>query len=192
MNSEMQSVRLVYAKRLLLIGLMIWPSLCPSGSPGGQTLSSLDRERARGMLNVIKGDLKKNYYDPAMHGMDLDARFKAADEKMNGATSNGQLFSIIAQALIDLNDSHTFFIPPQRTSRTEYGWQMHMVGEHCYVTAVKPGGDAEAKGLKVGDAVLSVDRFTPDREHLWIIKYLYYSLRPAGGMSLVVQSPGGQ
>ena len=145
MNSEMQSVRLVYAKRLLLIGLMIWPSLCPSGSPGGQTLSSLDRERARGMLNVIKGDLKKNYYDPAMHGMDLDARFKAADEKMNG-------------------DSHTFFIPPQRTSRTEYGWQMHMVGEHCYVTAVKPGGDAEAKGLKVGDAVLSVDRFTPDWE----------------------------
>src|SRR5262249_36193670 len=149
------------------IGLMVGPLLFWSSVSNSQTLSNLDRDRARGMLNAIRDDLKKNYYDPAMHGMDVDARFKAADEKMKQATSNGQLFSIIAQAVIDLNDSHTFFIPPQRTSRTEYGWQWQMIGDQCYVTAIKPGSDAEAKGLKVGDAVISIDRFTPDREHLW-------------------------
>ena len=24
------------------------------------------------MVNLIKGDIKKNYYDPAFHGMDLE------------------------------------------------------------------------------------------------------------------------
>lgn len=38
--------------------------------------SSFDRDRARTMLNVIKGDIKKNYYDPTFRGIDLDARFK--------------------------------------------------------------------------------------------------------------------
>ena len=105
------------------------------------------------MLKVIKEDIKRNYYDATYRGMDLDARFAAADEKMKGATSLGQIFGIIAQAMADLNDSHTFFIPPSRITKTQYGWQMKMVGETCYVTAVKPGSDAEAKGLKVGDAV---------------------------------------
>ncbi len=36
--------------------------------------SDFDRERGRMMLNTIKNDLKKNYYDPNFHGMDVDAR----------------------------------------------------------------------------------------------------------------------
>jgi carboxyl-terminal processing protease len=124
--------------------------------------------------------------------MDLDARFTAADEKLKQATSLGQVFGIIAQAMADLNDSHTFFIPPSRTLKTEYGWQMQMVGDTCYVTAVKPDSDAEAKGLKVGDAVISIDGFGPTRENLWKMQYLYYALNPKPGMRIVVQSPNGQ
>ncbi|MGH9880180.1 MAG: hypothetical protein ACRD6N_01995, partial [Pyrinomonadaceae bacterium] len=71
----------------------IWPSYA-------QAPSSFDIERGRIMLKVIKEDLKKNYYDPAYRGMDVEARFKTADEKMKQATSLGQIMGIIAQALL--------------------------------------------------------------------------------------------
>jgi C-terminal processing protease CtpA/Prc len=149
-------------------------------------------DRARIMLSAIKDDVKKNYYDPNYHGIDIDARFKLSDDKLKQASSQGQLWGIIAQTLADLNDSHTFFLPPQKTVRTDYGWRMQMVGDYCYVGAVKPGSDAEAKGVKPGDEVLSIDGRVPDRDNLWLIQYLYYGLRPQPGMRLVVKNPTGE
>lgn len=154
--------------------------------------SGFDRERGRMMLDSIKNDLKRNYYDPAYHGIDIDARFKQADEKIKSATSLGQIFGIIAQALIDLEDSHTYFVPPGRSYSTEYGWQMQMIGEKCYVVAVKPGSDAEAKGLREGDEIYTLDGYGPIRENLWKILYSYQALRPQPGMRLVVIKPNGQ
>lgn len=153
---------------------------------------SFERQRGADMLQTIKSDLKKNYYDSTFHSMDVDARFKAAAEKMKQATSTGQILGIIAQALIDLNDSHTFFLPPSHASRTDYGWQMQIIGDKCYVVAVKPGSDAEAKGLKAGDEVYSIDGFAPTRDTLWKMKYLYYTLRPRAGMHLVLQDADGK
>jgi C-terminal processing protease CtpA/Prc len=158
----------------------------------GQQPSSFERDRGRGMLSTIKEDLRKNYYDPNFHGMDLEARFKTADEKIKQAQSLGQIMGIIGQVLIDLNDSHTFFLPPGRANKTEYGWQMQMFGENCYVTAVKPGSDAALKGLKEGDKIESIDGRTPNRDNLWILKYLYHALRPQPGMRLVVVKPDGE
>jgi len=154
--------------------------------------SGFDRDRGRIMLNVIKSDIKKNYYDPNFHGMDLDARFKVAEEKIKQATSLGQIFGIIAQTLIELEDSHTFFLPPSRPFTTEYGWQMQMIGDKAYVVAVKPGSDAEAKGLKEGDEVYSMDGYGPIRENMWKLLYTYNALRPKPGMHLQVIKPGGQ
>ena len=94
-----------------------------------QPVSKFDIERFRIVLGNIKEDLKKNYYDPTYHGMDLDARFKAADETMRQATSLGQILGIIAQVILDLNDSHTFFLPPGRSYRTDYGWRMRIIGD---------------------------------------------------------------
>ena len=159
---------------------------------GQQPPSSIDRDRGRAMLRVIKDDLKQNYYDPKYHGMDLDARFKIADEKIKDATSLGQIFGIIAQALIDLEDSHTFFLPPGRSYNTEYGWQMQIIGDKCYVVAVKPGSDAEAKGLREGDEIYTIDGFGPVRENIWKIQYTYRALRPQPGMRLVVIKPDGK
>ena len=159
---------------------------------GQQAPTSFDRERGHVMLRAIKDDLKKNYYDPAYHGIDLETRFKAADEKIKEATSVNQIFGIIAQALIDLDDSHTFFLPPGRASKTEYGWRMKIVGAKCYVSAVQPGSDAEAKGLKEGDEIYAIDGFGPTRENLWKLEYSYFGLRPRGGMHLFVIKPDGQ
>src|SRR5947207_9475900 len=83
-----------------------------------QPPTKFEIERARIMLDVIKSDVKKNYYDPNYHGLDIETRFKAADEKLKQAISISQLWGIIAQALADLNDSHTYFLPPSKRART--------------------------------------------------------------------------
>ncbi len=165
--------------------------LCAALPARAQSLS-LDRDRCRGMLQTIKEDLKKNYYDPTFRGMNLDERFKQADEKLKAATDRGQMFAIIAQVLIEFDDSHTYFLPPGRTMRVDYGWRMQVVGENCYVSAVRPGSDAEAKGLKVGDLVLQAGGYVINRDNLWKFEYLYNTLKPQAGIRVVVQSPGGQ
>src|SRR5438067_1343693 len=101
------------------------------------------------------------------------------------------MYGIIAQAVLDLNDSHTTFVPPSRTARINYGWRMQMIGDKCFVTAVQPGSDAEAKGLKPGDQVLSVNGFQPTRDNLWKMQYLFNVLRPQPGLQVEVVSPGG-
>ena len=81
-----------------------------------QSLSSQDRDRAVIMLKAARDDIRKNYYDPNFRGIDLDAKTKAAEERIKQAKSNGEVFGIIAQMLLDFNDSHTIFLPPQRLS----------------------------------------------------------------------------
>jgi C-terminal processing protease CtpA/Prc len=176
--------RFALAAALFLLALSAQPS-------AAQKLGEYDRERGRQMLKTLKDDIKKNYYDPTFRGIDLEARFREADEAIKQAQSNGQIFGIIAQVLVGFNDSHLYFIPPQRPARTDYGWQMQMVGDRCYVSAVKPGSDAEAKGLQEGDIVRAVDGMVPTREDLWKIEYLLYGLRPQAGTRVVVERPGG-
>jgi C-terminal processing protease CtpA/Prc len=155
----------------------------------GQKLDRLERERAKDMLNAIKGEIKSKYYDSTYHGIDLDARFKVAESAIDKATSMGQAFGIIAQAVLELNDSHTTFYPPQRTAIFEYGWRWQMVGNSCFITAVKPKSDAEKQGLKVGDEVLEVEGFRPTRKEMWKVSYYYNVLSPRVGLKLKVKSP---
>lgn len=179
-----------FVARIVAIALVL-AGVAASKGASAQSLSATDRDRGHTMLKVIKNEIKKNYYDSTFRGIDLEARFKTAEDKVDAASSVGQVFGIVAQVLLDFEDSHLFFLPPQRSDSVDYGWQMQMIGDRCYVSAVKPGSDAEAKGLKPGDQVKAVDAFSPTRENLWKLKYLYYALRPQPGMRLIVQSPNG-
>ena len=42
-------------------------------------IESIDRDRARLMLTNIKDKLRKKYYDPGFHGVDIEGRFREAD-----------------------------------------------------------------------------------------------------------------
>ncbi len=166
--------------------------LAPTRPILAQSLSSQDRDRGIIMLKAARDDIRKNYYDPAFRGIDLEARSKLAEEKIKQAKSNAEVFGIIAQMLLDFNDSHTVFLPPPRSAHIEYGWQMQSFGDDCYIIAVKPKSDAEAKGLKPGDKVLRVDGVSPNRANLWIYYYLYNALSPRPVINIEVQSPGEQ
>jgi len=181
--------RLARRARLAFAAVALLCLAAPPQPARAQSLSALDRDRARGMLDVIKNALKNNYYDPAYHGMDVEARFKAAKEKLDDARSLGQAFAIVAQALVDLNDSHTLFLPPPRAARVDYGWRVQMIGDRAYVVAVRPGSDAEAQGVREGDEVLSLDGFRPSRDNLWKMIYRYFTLAPAASVRMELRPP---
>jgi C-terminal processing protease CtpA/Prc len=173
----------------LLTSALMAALLCASAR--AQSLSTLDRDRGRAMLETLRDDIRKNYYDPAFRGIDLDEHFRTAEEKIRQATSLSQVYAIVEQALMDFDDSHLYFIPPPSSSRYEYGWRMQMVGDKCFVTGVKPGSDGEKKGLQAGDQIVSVDGFEPTRDNHWKMLY-YYGLRPKRSVKLSVRKPGGE
>lgn len=160
----------------------------------GQTSKDLERDRNRGvvMLSLVKDYIKEFYYDPAYHGMDLNARFKVAEDHIREAANISQILGIIAQVMVELNDSHTFFIPPSRPVEVDYGWKMQMIGDSCFVTVVDADSDAQTQGLKPGDQVLALDGFRPSRESIWKMEYNYNVLRPQPGKRIVVRTPSGQ
>jgi C-terminal processing protease CtpA/Prc len=144
-----------------------------------ESLRGEDRGIAKDMLHTVHDDIKKNYYDKTYKGLDIDARFKVAEKKIETAPSMNQALADIAGAVDALGDSHTFFIPPPRPYKHSYGWEMQPIGDSdCFVTVVRPGSDAEKKGLKPGDQVLTVNGYSAIREDMWKIKYVFNILRP--------------
>jgi carboxyl-terminal processing protease len=154
-------------------------------------MSSLNRDRVIEMLDNVAKDIRKHYYDPELHGLDWDAKVAEAKNKIKQETSLGMALAHIAAALDTLNDSHTFFLPPQRPVRHDYGFQTAMIGDLCYVTRVRPDSDAEAKGVKPGDEVLAIQGYAPNREILWKMDYRYKVLRPQPELQLALRDPAG-
>jgi carboxyl-terminal processing protease len=154
-------------------------------------MSNLDRGRVLEMLDNVSKDVRKHYYDPDFHGLDWDAKVAEAKNRIKKETSLGMAFAYVAWALDGLNDSHTFFLPPQRPLRHDYGFQTQMIGDQCYVTRVRPGSDAEAKGAKPGDEVLAIEGYRPTRKILWKMDYRFRVLRPQPDLQISLRDPAG-
>ncbi|PYP92797.1 MAG: hypothetical protein DMG65_03135 [Candidatus Angelobacter sp. Gp1-AA117] len=157
-----------------------------------QKFDDYGRGLAREMLRNIAEDVKKHYYDPKFHGIDFDARVRAADEQLKHANSVTESYKIIASALDGLNDRETYFVPPYGGFLHDYGWQMQMIGNHCYVTRVRPKSAAEDKGLKPGDEVLSVNGVTPSRENFADLQYILRLLSPQPELRVQLRDASGQ
>lgn len=179
-----------YFQSVLLALCLSLPALSQQNQP--QKLSSLDRERAETMLDRVAADVRKHYYDPKFHGLDWDARIREAKQRIDASPSLNMAISHVAGALDSLNDSHTFFVPPARPYRHDYGFRMQMFGNHCYLIRVRPGSDAESKGLRAGDEVLSVNGFNPAREDFWRMEYVFNTLRPQPSLRMELRGAAGQ
>jgi C-terminal processing protease CtpA/Prc len=77
------------------------------------------------------------------------------------------------------------------TKIVDYGFSWQMIGHKCYVTNVEAGSDAEAKGLKVGDVITGFENYSPTRENVWLMTYVWYRLDPRLGLKVFVEVPGG-
>jgi len=150
-----------------------------------------NRDRGLVLLGEIKSALKREYYDLGFRGIDIDARFKTAEAQIKTEDMNWQIYRTIAQVLSELRDSHTAFVPPDRLFRVEYGFTTMLVGEKCYVTEVKKGSDAEAKGMQAGDEIVSFSNLSPGRTNYSKISYIIYSLDPQEELNLVIKALDG-
>jgi C-terminal processing protease CtpA/Prc len=144
------------------------------------------------MLEFIRKTISETYYDKNYRGIDLDAIFKSYAEKLKKSQSDQESLTLIAAAVIELDDSHTIFLPPSFDQRVDYGWVMKMVGDSCVVTLVKPQSDAEKQGLKAGDVVLSIDGMQTSRSSLWKLEYFFRYLNPQKVRQLIVQTAEGK
>lgn len=168
---------------VLLVSALAWSQQ--------QQMSSLERGRALDILQTVSTDVRKHYYDPKFHGVDFDAQISRAKEQIQKETSFNMAMSHIAAALDTLNDSHTFFLPPQHAYHHDYGFQYQMFGNQCFVTRVRPKSNAESKGIKPGDEIVTLNGYNVNRDDYWKIQYVFSVLRPQPGLRLVLRDPVG-
>ena len=154
-----------------------------------QEMTNLERGQAQDMLQVVANDVRKHYYDPKLHGVDWDAAVAKAKQQIAATNSMNMAISYIAAAVDSLSDSHTTFFPPERLHRYYYGWRYQAIGDRCYITHIRPNTDADRKGVKPGDEVLTINGILPDRNTLWKMEYVLETLRPQSTLKLLLQVP---
>ena len=185
-------------RKSLLISLICFlfavssPSLFSQDTKGKKEIElNFNDRRAREMsLNILdemEKILRKYYYDPNMRGIDLKARIEEAKTRVKSRQHNWQMYRVFVQVLLDFDDSHTRVILPPRPDHFEYGFGLQMVGSSCVVTSVQKDSDAYKQGLRVGDVVLTLGRFTPNRRDLWKMLEVIYKLDPVNVLDLRIR-----
>ena len=169
--------------RLLLLAAIL-PSV------RGDT-ASLQLEIARDMLQPVKQQIREEFYDPAFTGVDFDGVFRAAEQQLAGARSTSEVYAIVAQAVINLGDSHTRFAPPPRPVLVKYGWALQIIGQNINVQAVQPGSDAEKQGVKPNERVLAINGMSVNHDSLHVIRYLLVALNPQAEVRVQLQDGTG-
>lgn len=155
-------------------------------------MDRIERQTMLTILSTLKKDVKKRYYDPGYHGIDIEKRFTAAAKRLKEVRTTSQALVVIAQVFLDFDDSHLFFLPPVTNIDVEYGFRTLMIGEKCVVNTVRPKSDAEKQGLSPGDQLLSIEGFRPNRSNLWKIDYFFDILSKRKQLNLTVLKPGNE
>jgi C-terminal processing protease CtpA/Prc len=173
----------------ILLALLV-QQVCAAAQ--AKDMTNEERHQVDIMLSQVSIDVAKHYYDPKLHGVDWDARVKVVKDQIKQEKSLNMAMAHIAAALDSLNDSHTFLIPPSRPYVLDHGWTLQMIGDKCFVTRVRPNGDAETHGVKAGDQLLAINGYRIGRDNLRKIEYAFNVLRPLPQLTVTLVSPQGE
>lgn len=154
-------------------------------------MSKDDQALIAAMLRTAHDDVRNYYYDPRIRGLDWDGLYQKWDAKIPKAQNVGEGMRLVTAFLRELNDSHTFLLPPLRSVRMDYGYRLEEIGEACFVTQVRPNTDAAAK-LRIGDQVLKLDDYLVTREDFHALQYYRVSLAQRNGTVMTVRTPTGE
>ncbi|HWG38558.1 MAG TPA: S41 family peptidase [Terriglobales bacterium] len=153
-------------------------------------ITSAQRMMAISMLENLRDAVQKDYYDPALHGVNLPARYETYKAQLAKAPTLGDAFRVLAAFLSGLNDSHTFFDPPPRSYDVHYGYRMRIEGDRAFIAAVRPGSDAAVK-LHPGDEIVKLEGYSVNRKDAWQLEYFLDALAPRGGLHFSLLAPDG-
>jgi len=156
-----------------------------------QKMNSADLDRAEGMLHDARDAVKKYYYDPKYHGVDLDARYREYEERIKAAPDLNNGMRMVAAFLSGLKDSHTYFVPPPRPFEWDYGFRIELVGNTGYISRLRPETDAASK-LQLGDQILGFDTYAVNRTDFHDLWYTFDNLMPQPRVQLDVRDPDGR
>ena len=155
-------------------------------------ISKADRDTALGILDNVSKGVHNLYFDPKMGGLDWNAVIASAKAKISQSNSMNEALTQIAVAVSALNDSHTVFEPPARPYKLDFGVDYQLIWNRCFVMQVRPGSDAETKGLKPGGEILAIDGIAPRRQNFQNIQYLIYTLDPRPDLHLKMRYASGE
>lgn len=181
--------------RIALVALMVCvfafsTSAQQAGEERESLMDSRSRERTLVMLRQAQEHVRKYYFDPTFKGRDLDAQFKAYDAKIRTARTLNEGLALVAAFLDELDDSHTFFVPPARPYDFDYGYALQAYGSAVRVSQIRPGS-AAASRLRIGDEVTAVNGVPVTRGRLRTIWRVLALLSPQPATQLTIRAPDG-
>lgn len=122
-NGIMNFRRLLNALSLsLAMGLAFVAAPAFAERPGTQTAPQLDRERARMNQRVfdrVWSDVRREYYDPGLHGVDWNAARRTWRPQALAATDDRGLYRALNAMLDLLDDDHAGAAPPAVARRQD-------------------------------------------------------------------------
>ena len=89
-----------------------------------------DRKYVVEMLHTIQNDLDTKYFDQTFHGVDMKARFRVAETRIQTSKSYREAMENLEWVLEGLDDSHTFLIPPLQPFQADYGFEFQFYGNN--------------------------------------------------------------
>jgi carboxyl-terminal processing protease len=176
-----------------ICGVMLCALLAPLVCRAQQApaMTKDQQEMVAVILREARDEVKKNYYDATLHGLDWDALYKQYTGSLAKARNLGEGYRVVAAYLEELKDSHTYFMPPWSPIHLDYGFRYALVGDTCYIIQLRPGSDAAAK-LRIGDQVVKMSGFTVNRGDFHDIQYYFNLLAPQTAVRFELLSPAGE
>src|SRR4051812_42791560 len=147
-----------------------------------------ERDRMKMVLNAVAGDVKKNYYDPELKGLDWKGLHEQTKQKIDNAKSVSEMLIAIYSMVDKLKDSHTKFLPPMRTNKLFYGFEAKAVGDDIRIFEIKKGDPADRAGLQIGDKIIKMNGFGADRATFDTMMWYFRQLKPMTVWQLEVQT----
>lgn len=144
------------------------------------------------VLKIVSADVRKNFYDPNMKGLDWTALTEETRQRIHNSKNTGQMILAIVTLLSKLGDSHTYFVPPRLTQQADFGFRIRPYGSDIRVYEIAEKGQAAKSGLRVGDKVLSLNGIPVDRDEPVEVLPLLENIVPASALDLEVVSAGGE
>jgi len=146
-----------------------------------------ERGRMEDIMDVVAKDIQKKFYDPKLRGADWKAITEKARQRIRQSDHIGEMLAAIASVPYQLYDSHTYFIPPGRSAKVDYGFEAEPFAKDVLVYKLKKNGPAIKAGLQLGDKIVAIDGFAAKRENFFEMERYFEFLNPATELTLEVQ-----